>query len=310
MSAAHALPKLLVIVGPTASGKTDLAIALARQFGGEVVSVDSRQLYRGMRIGAGVVEGEWKQRGKRRMYVAQGVPHHMVLRYSPSHPLTLAQYRRAALWHIRDITRRGKLPILVGGTGLYIRAIVDNFDVPKVAPDPAFRAALDGRSTGDLFAELQKKDSVYAARITASNRRYITRALEVIAATDEPFSAQHRARPPLFDVLQLGIQRPKEEVDRLIAERVHKMVELGLIAEVRRLAKHYGWEAGPMTGLGYRQLRGLIEGRASLSECLAQSISETRQYAKRQRTWFRRDQRIVWVGSAAAAGSLIRQWLG
>jgi tRNA dimethylallyltransferase len=309
MSIRTQLPKLLAVVGPTASGKTDLAIALARQFDGEVVSADSRQLYRGMRVGAGVAEGEWKRVGKRRMYVAGGVPHHMVLLYSPARPLTLTQFRKAALWHVRDVIRRGKLPILVGGTGLYVSAVIDNFLVPAVPPNLDFRAIAERRSVESLFGELVEKDPDYAARISPSNRRYVTRALEVHAATGKPFSAQQKLGPARFDALILGVDRPADERDTAITNRVHAMATTGLVPEVRRLAKRYGWDVAPMNGIGYRQLRPHIEEGKPLEPCLAQVITDTRHYAKRQLTWWKRDSRVRWIANAREAEKLVNSWV-
>ncbi len=303
------LPKLLVIVGPTASGKTALAIDLAKKFNGEIVSADSRQLYRGMKIGADVIAGKWQRVGRRKMYVAQGVPHHLLLRYSPAQPITLTQFRHAALWHIRDIIRRGKLPIVVGGTGLYVRAIVDNLSIPAVSPNPTFRTSLDHQSTDSLFQQLQKIDPDYASRISSNNRRYIIRALEVFAATKKPFSQLQKIGPAQFDLLQLGLSRDKDQADLLIENRVADMVEHGLVSEVQRLAKRYGWDIAPMTGLGYRQLRPYFEGKATLEKCLAEIISETKQYAKRQRTWFKRDPRIIWLANTTQAITEVNRWL-
>src|SRR5687767_6928644 len=208
------LPKLIAIVGPTASGKTDLAVALAKRLKGEIVSADSRQFYRGTEIGSDIIPGKWVKKYGRRTYIARGVPHYLVGFLPPSKSFTAAQFKDHVIRISRDITKRGHVPILAGGTGLYIRTVVDNLDIPAVPPDAAFRKRMERRTTAALYAELKKKDPAYAARIPAGNRRYAIRALEVIAATGKPFSEVQGKGEPLFEVLQLGIRRPRAKMYR------------------------------------------------------------------------------------------------
>lgn len=303
------LPKLVAVVGPTASGKTDLAISLCRKFKGEVISADSRQFYRGMRIGAAIPDGKWRTVRGRRAYYVDGVPHHLMSFRSPAKPLTAAIFRRMAMRKAREIAGRGHVPFLVGGTGLYISAVVDNFDIPKAPPDPAFRARMEKRSTSDLWKELKKKDSEYCARISSRNRRYIIRALEATHATGKPFSASRRTQKPVFDVLQIGITRPREQLYRRIDCRVDRMMEEGLLAEARRLGKRYGWNIPTMSSLGHRQLGEFLRGEVTLSEAWRLIKRDTRHYAKRQMTWFRRDKRIKWVKGVAQAEKEVKRFL-
>ena len=304
-----ALPKLIAIVGPTASGKTDLAIALAKKFRGEIISADSRQFYRGTDIGSDIIPGKWVKRGRRRVYVARGIPHHLLSFRPVSRPVTAAEFQKLAIRLARDIARRGRVPIVAGGTGLYIRTIVDNLDIPPVAPRPDIRARLEERTTAKLYAWLKKLDPAYAVRIPAQNRRYIVRALEVIGATGRPFSEQQRAGEPLFDVLQLGVKRPRPEIYRRIDARVDLMIKNGLIDEAKRLAKRFSWDLPAMSALGHRQLGLFLEGKVPLEEAVRLIKRDTRHYAKRQLTWFGRDKRIQWVKDQASAFKLAGKFL-
>lgn len=289
------LAKLIAIVGPTASGKTDLALALAKRYGGEVISADSRQFYRGTGIGSGVVAGEWTVVDGRRTYVAEGVPHYLVDFLSPNKVFTVAEFKAHVVKIARDIVKRGHVPILVGGTGLFVQAVVDNFLMPEVAPDEVFRARMEKRSTEVLYKELLKKDPVYAGRIPFNNRRYITRALEVMRATGKAFSSVQTKGEPLFEVLRIGVKREREEVNARIDKRVDAMMRAGLLEETRVLGKKYGWDAPAATGLGHRQLGMFLRGEIALEEAVALVKQETKRYVKRQMTWFKRDEKIIWV---------------
>ncbi|KPJ85528.1 hypothetical protein AMJ57_02710 [Parcubacteria bacterium SG8_24] len=302
-------PKLVVITGPTAAGKTSLSLRIAKRFGGEVVSADSRQLYRGTEIGSDIIPGKWVGRGRARHYVAEGISHHLTAFLEPDEPITLAEYREMALRKIDEIIGRGRLPIVVGGTGLYIRAIVDNLRIPEVPPDRAMRRKLGRKTTPQLFARLKRRDPAYAARISPNNRRYLIRALEVIEATGKPFSKLQGKGRAHYDVLQLGVTRPREELYGRIESRVDEQIEEGLVKEARRLSKRFGWDIPPMTALGHRQLKGYLEGQITLEEAIRLIKRDTRRYAKRQLTWFRRDRRIRWVSGVQEAESLVRRFL-
>lgn len=307
----NALPKLIAIVGPTASGKTDLALALARRFKGEIISADSRQFYRGTEIGSDIPTGAWKKgRGhKRKTYVVKGVPHYLMAFLSPKRTFTVAQFKDHVIRIGRDIAGRGHVPILTGGSGLYLRAVIDNFDIPAVPPDRMFRKRLEKRSTAALYALLKKKDPAYAARIPPNNRRYAIRALEVMAATGRRFSEAQRKGEPLFDVLQIGIRRPRTEAYRRIDRRVDVMMRRGLLDEAKSLGKRFGRDLPAMSGLGHRQLGSFLSGKITLDEAVRLIKRDTRHYAKRQMTWFRKDKRIFWVKNEAEASRKVARFL-
>jgi len=292
------LPRIVVIVGPTASGKTALAVKLAKKVGGEVVSADSRLLYKGMDIGTA-------KPTKKEM---AGVPHHLIDVVPPSRTLTLADYKRRAVRAIRGILKRGRVPIVVGGTGLYVRAIVENLQIPEVPPDPAYRAFLGRKGKDWILKRLKKLDPDYAARI-GPNPRYAVRALEVIRATGKPFSAQQGKGEPLFDALVVGIDPGKKELDRRIDRRVDGMIDAGLVAEAKKLARRYAWHLPSMSGIGYHELKAHFEERLSLDEAVKSIKTDTRRYAKRQMTWWRRINKVVWFKDPKAAFRKVEIWL-
>jgi len=292
------LPKIAVIVGPTASGKSALAVKLAKKVGGEIVSADSRLLYEGMDIGTA-------KPTKKEM---AGVPHHLIDVVSPSKTLTLADYKRRAIRAIRAILKRGRVPIVVGGTGLYVRAIVENLEIPEVPPDPKYRSFLEGKGKAWVLKRLKKLDPDYAARI-GPNPRYATRALEVIRATGKPFGAQQGKGEPLFDALVVGIDPGKQELDRRIGRRVDAMIGAGLVDEAKRLARRYAWSLPSMSGIGYHELKPHLEGTASLAEAVERIKTDTRRYAKRQMTWWRRINKVEWFKDPKAALRRAEIWL-
>lgn len=310
------LPKLLVILGPTASGKTGLAISLARKFNGEVVSADSRQFYRGLEVGAAVPEGKWgkilpagRQSDGRKTFVVGGVAHHLMAFRSPAKPLTAAEFKTLAGRKIKEIIRRGRLPILCGGTGLYISAVADNLDVPKAVPNPALRARLYRQAASRLYARLEELDPEYAARISPANKRYMVRALEVIAATGSKFSELQGRGEPRYDVLKIGLAAPRERLYRRINARVDAMMGSGLLNEARRAGRRYGWDARPLSALGHRQLGLYLCGEIGLDEAIRLIKRDTRHYAKRQMTWFRRDKTIKWVRQPRSAERLVKSFI-
>lgn len=307
----HPLPKLVVLLGPTASGKTDLAIALAKRFKGEIVSCDSRQFYRGMAIGAAIPEGEWATRRGVRAYWVDGVAHHLMAFRSPRKPLTAAEFKRLADRRIAAIVRRGHIPCLVGGTGLYADAVMLNFAFPPVEAAGAARAALEALPTERLARMLTEADPAYAARISLQNRRYMIRALEVAqTAPGERFSALQRRGKPRYDVLLLGVTRDRADLYARIDRRAGLMMDAGLLQEASRLGRRYGWDAKPLASLGHRQLGEFLRGETSLPEAVERMKRETRRYAKRQMTWLRRENGLVWVRNVAEATRKVKAFLG
>ncbi|MEK7545666.1 MAG: tRNA (adenosine(37)-N6)-dimethylallyltransferase MiaA [Patescibacteria group bacterium] len=305
------LPKIVVIVGPTASGKSVLAVRLARRVGGEIVSADSRLLYKGMDIGTAKPprdSGAPRRMTGPALYMSSGVPHHLIDVAMPSRTLTLADYKRRAIRAIRGILKRGRVPILVGGTGLYVRAIVDNLQIPEVPPDMKYRASLERKGKGWILKRLKKLDPDYAARI-GPNPRYATRALEVMRATGKPFGAQQGKGEPLFDALVVGIDPGKKALDVRIDRRIDAMVKTGLVVEVKKLARRYAWDLPSMSGIGYRELKAHFEGDISLKEAIDDIKTNTRRYAKRQMTWWRRINKVKWFRTPSEAFRVSENWL-
>ncbi len=278
---------LIVIVGPTAVGKTALGIALARALGGEIISADSRQLYRFMDIGT----------AKPTPAERAAAPHHLLDIADPDETVSLAQYLALARAAITAVSARGKLPLVVGGTGQYIRALLEGWQVPEVPPDPALRAALEARPLQELWEQLLALDPAAAAFVDARNPRRVIRALEVCLATGQPFSTQRRAAAPPYRALQLGLTMPRAALYARADARVEAMMAAGLEAEVRALlARGYGWDLPAMAGLGYRQFRPYLEGRASLDEVVVRIQHDTHDFIRRQYAWFRpQDPAITWL---------------
>jgi len=285
---------IIAIVGPTATGKTDLAIALAQRFNGEIVSADSRQIYRLLDIGT--AKPTTAQRA--------AAPHHLIDFLAPDASYTVAQYQQDASAIIAAIHTAGRLPILAGGTGLYIRAVLDGLAIPDVAPQPALRrewaelAAQQGMAA--LHRRLQELDPETAARIPAANVRRIIRALEVCVITGKPFSAQRAAMPTPFAPLLLGLTAERGILYQRADARVDQMLARGLVAEVQTLVERgYPWTLPSMSGLGYRQIGAYLRGEMELEAAIARLKYDTHHYIRRQIVWFRPDQRIHWLDISA-----------
>lgn len=292
------LPKIIVIVGPTASGKSALAMDVAKAFDGEIIAADSRTIYRGMDIGTAKPTREDRE----------AVPHHLLDVVYPSETLTLAEYKEQAFTAIQDVLGRDRLPIVVGGTGLYVSAIVDNLEIPKVEPNMAYRKELEALPKEELFKKLEETDPEYAERI-GPNPRYAMRALEVIHATGKTFSEQQKKGEPLFDALQIGLEVEREELVRRIDARVDSMMQQGLLEEVKRIKETAPKDAPALSGIGYREFLRYLEGFGTLSDAVDLVKIHTRQYAKRQMSWFRRDARIQWFKQKTGAFKAIENWL-
>jgi tRNA dimethylallyltransferase len=272
---------IIVVAGPTAAGKTDLAIALASALGGEIISADSRQIYRGMDIGTAKATPEQRAR----------VPHHLLDVVDPDQVLTLAEYQHMAYDTIAAVQARGCLPILTGGTGQYIRAVTEGWQIPEVAPDPFLRAALEAEArqggAAALHARLASLDPRAAARIDYRNVRRVIRALEVRLVTGRPITELQAKSPPPWRVHWLGVTRPRAELYSRIDARVDRMIAGGLVDEVRRLAEAgYGWELPAMTGLGYRQIGQCLRGEIDLETAIILIKRGTRRFVQQQYNWF------------------------
>ena len=292
-----------MIAGPTASGKTSLAIKIAKKFGGEIVSADSRQVYREMDIGTA-------KPGKKEM---AAVPHHLIDIKNPDQNYTVAEYKRDAVKTMREILKKKKIPVLIGGTGLYIKAVIDNLDIPEVEPDLKLRRELEKEiekhGLRRVFEKLTALDPEAAYIVDPNNPRRIIRALEVAIKTKKPFSAQRKAGRPLFDFIEIGIGRPKGVLDKRINVRVDEMIKAGLVNEVKTLVKKYGRKPQSFDAIGYREIIDFIDGKISLKEAAELIKKNTRQYAKRQMTWFRKDKRIHWVRNQTEAEKIVKKFL-
>lgn len=286
------LPKIVVVVGPTASGKTDLGLALAKKFNGEIISADSRQVYKKMDVGTAKPKGRW-QKG---VYMVEGVPHYGMDTIQPDQEFTLADFKALATKCMQGIIGRKKIPIIVGGTGLYVWSLIDNLDIPHVAPNLELRNELEKKSLPELVTMLEKLDPETCVKIDVRNPRRVLRALEVVISSGQSFFAQRTKSEPLFEALQIGIEIPKEELYQRIDLRVDKQVADGLLPETEELVRlGYSWNLPSMSSIGYKQMGYYIKGEMSLREALDRLKGDTQKYAKRQMTWFKRDKRIVWV---------------
>ncbi|CAL9549728.1 tRNA dimethylallyltransferase [Streptomyces sp. enrichment culture] len=292
MSSASPTPRVIAVVGPTAAGKSDLGVFLAQRLGGEVVNADSMQLYRGMDIGTAKLTPE--ERG--------GVPHHLLDVWDVTVTASVAEYQRLARERIDALLAAGRWPILVGGSGLYIRGAVDNLEFPGT--DPQVRARLEEelalRGPGALHARLAAVDPEAARAILPGNGRRIVRALEVIEITGQPFTANLPGHDSVYDTLQIGVDVPRPELDDRIARRVDRMWEAGLVDEVRALEAR-GLREGRTASraLGYQQVLAALAGECTLEEARAETVRATKRFARRQDSWFRRDPRVHWLSGAA-----------
>jgi tRNA dimethylallyltransferase len=280
--------RVVVVAGPTAVGKTALGIELAVEFNGEVVNADSRYLYRGFNIGVAKPDlGERRQ-----------VPHHLIDILPPDGEMSLARYQDLALDAIAEVLGRNKLPILVGGTPLYVNAVVEGWRMARVPPNATLRAALEAEALANGIEALAKRlravDPAAAGRCGRNLRRVI-RALEVYEATGIAMSAQEGKGPPPFEALEIGLTMPRDALYRAVDDRVRDQIERGLVAEVQALLASGVPETAPaMSSLGYRQLLPYIRGESSLHQAIERIRLDTHRYVRHQETWLRRNERLIW----------------
>ncbi|MFJ9430256.1 tRNA (adenosine(37)-N6)-dimethylallyltransferase MiaA [Streptomyces sp. NPDC101490] len=291
MRSAAPAPRVIAVVGPTAAGKSDLGVFLAQQLGGEVVNADSMQLYRGMDIGTAKLTPE--ERG--------GVPHHLLDIWDVTEAASVAEYQRLARAEIDRLLAAGRVPVLVGGSGLYVRGAVDALEFPGT--DPAVRARLEAEleeyGPGVLHARLAGADPAAAHAILPGNGRRIVRALEVIEITGKPFTANLPGPDSVYDTVQIGVDVARPELDERIATRVDRMWEAGLVDEVRALEAR-GLREGRTASraLGYQQILTALAGECTEDEARAETVRATKRFARRQDSWFRRDPRVHWLSGA------------
>ncbi len=296
------LPPLVAVVGPTAVGKTALALALAQTIGGEIVSADSRQIYYGMDIGTAKPSPEERA----------AVPHHLINVVDPDEDFSLGMYQDLANAAITDITERGRVPLLVGGTGQYLAAVLQGWNVPRVPPHAELRTTLEREAAEHgataLHARLAAIDPEAAMGIQPTNVRRVIRALEVYEVTGQPISAQQTKEPPSYRITTLWLTLPAPMLYARIDERVDGMMAVGLLDEVRGLVERgYGWELPAMSSLGYREFQPYFAGEATLEEAVQRLKFNTHAFARRQASWFRRLPNITQL--RADATNLVEQAL-
>lgn len=276
-------PSIIVILGPTASGKSDLAVTLAKKLGGEVVSADSRQVYKGLNLGTGKIT-------KKEM---RGVPHYMIDVASPDKNYSVSRYQKMAYEVINNILDRGKLPIICGGTGFYIQAIVDGLVLPEVKPNKKLRAALAKMGPEDLYKILHKLDPKRANAMDANNRVRMIRAIEIVHTLGAVPKILMR---PKYNAMQIGIRYEETLLKKRIADRLKKRLKKGMLKEAEDLhANGLSWKRMEGLGLEYRYMAYYLQKKISHEEMVRQIELVSIQYAKKQMTWFKRDQRIRWV---------------
>ena len=288
MTSAAPAPRVIAVVGPTAAGKSDLGVHLARQLDGEVVNADSMQLYRGMDIGTAKLTPQERA----------GIPHHLLDIWEVTEAASVAEYQKRARTEIDRLLALGRTPVLVGGSGLYVRGAIDALDFPGT--DPEVRARLEGelalRGSGALHARLSAADPQAGRAILPSNGRRIVRALEVIEITGKPFTANLPGHEAVYDTLQIGVDVERPELDARIALRVDRMWDAGLVDEVRELETR-GLREGRTASraLGYQQVLAELAGECTDEEARAETVRATKRFARRQDSWFRRDSRVHWL---------------
>jgi tRNA dimethylallyltransferase len=295
--------KLIAIIGPTGIGKTKLAIQLALRFQGEIVNADSRQIYRHMEIGTAKPDKE----------ELASVPHYLVDIIEPSREFSLAEYQRLAYDTIESIQARGNVPFLVGGSGLYVWAVLEGWTVPKVAPDVTFRQQLEKKAEAgqgaDLYQELKQIDPLAASKIDPRNVRRVIRALEVTKLTKIPFSLSQNKKPPPYQTLIIGLTADRKELYRRDDERVDSMIIQGFVEEVRALLKMgYNLNLPAMSSIGYREIGQFIQGEMTLDEAVYKIKTGTHRLIRHQYAWFRlKDECIKWFDVEKVTGGEIEK---
>lgn len=288
-------PKIIVILGPTASGKSDLAVKIAKKNNGEVISADSRQVYYGLNVGSGKIT-------KKEM---AGVPHHLLDVANPKRVFTVVQYQKLAGKAIRDIIKRKKIPIICGGTGFYIDSLIHNYKLPEVPPDKKLRAKLEKKFTEELFKQLKKLDPRRAKNIDRYNKRRLIRALEIVISTKKPVPVPEDIGINQFNrhksaaILKIGTKKQPEELKKLIYKRLIRRLKAGMIKEVENLHKKgVSWQRLDDLGLEYRYISRYLRGLITKPKMIEILNKEICRYAKRQMTWFKRDENIYWLDPA------------
>lgn len=276
--------RVIAVVGATASGKTDFAVKLAKEIGGEVISADSRLVYKGFNIACAKPSFEEQD----------GIPHHMIDIVEPEVDYSAGLYVNQAKKCIKEIISRGKIPIIAGGTGLYFRVLLENYDLPEVEPDYEYRKDLNTLDKDELYKMLCERDFVCAGKIDKNDKKKVIRALEVFHTTGRPMSALQGIKEPEFDVEWIGRNFPRDVLYERINKRVDLMFECGIIDETNYLLEKHGRIPNIIYTIGYQEVIAYLDGKLSLEDAKDKLKQNTRNYAKRQLTWFRKNHDIKW----------------
>jgi tRNA dimethylallyltransferase len=312
---ANDFKKIVVVLGPTASGKTSWSKKLAQEFDGEIVSADSRKVYKYMNVGTATPEGEqdWflaPQSYPQRCLLVEDLPHYLVNWIDPKSDFNLAKFQKLAKKYIELVHQKNKTPFLVGGSGLYIQSVVDNYNIPGVPPQENLRNTLAEFSCQEVLELLKKVDPESAENINENNKRRLIRAFEVSVSTSQPFSQLKDSNEQIYNTLQIGIKRDREELYERINQRVETMFERGLEDEVNNLREQgYDWSLSSMDSIGYQEFKGYFEGEKNLRQVKEDIKTNTRNFAKRQITWFRRDGRINWCENFSEAKKTVNSFV-
>ncbi len=274
--------KVIAIASPTATGKTKLAVELAHKIDGEVISADSRLVYKGFEIAVAKPTKE----------EMEGIPHYLIDVVEPEYDYSVANYVDDATLAIEDILSRGKTPIIVGGTGLYFRILLEGYDVPRVAPNNDLRNELNQLSIEDLIYRLKKSDENYFNVVKEPEKRKLIRAIEICETLNKPLSELNLKKEPDYDVEWIGIKMPREEIYERINKRVDKMIELGVVEETKKLLTKHGRIPNFTETIGYREILPYLDGEYSLQRAIELIKQHSRNYAKRQLTWFRKNKAL------------------
>ncbi len=307
--------KVIVILGTTASGKTKLAVLLAKKFNGEIISADSRQVYRGMDVGTGKDLAEYKIKNQKSKIKIKEVPHYLIDIVGPRQRFSVADYQKLAYQAIDDILKRGKLPIICGGTGLYISAVIEGYQLPQFKISNSkfqnLKKRLEKLSLKQLLTRLKKIDPKTYKVIDKNNRRRVMRALEIYYQTGKTKSSQLNKQKPPYDFLLLGVtfQRPKlnKRIDQRLILRLEKE---GLVSEVKKLHRQgVSWKRLEAFGLEYRYIALYLQGKIDYQTMVFELKKAIHQFAKRQMTWFKRDKNIIWVSAKDNPSALVKKFL-
>lgn len=297
--------KIIIVVGPTAAGKSELAVKIAKKVDGEIISADSRQIYTGLNIGSGKVEGSWKTIKGKKVFVYKNIPHYLIDEATPRVQYSVAKFQKKARAAVADILKRGKTPIICGGTGHWIDAVVFGQTIPEVKPNTAARAKLAKMSTVEMFAMLKKMDPRRAKTIDSNNPRRLVRALEIIMTTGKPVPKIETEQKIFKDFQKLqinwiGVNPGMTALEVKIKKRLGARLKLGMLKEVKKLkASGLSWNKLESFGLEYKFCALLLQNKVSEQEMKALLFTAIRQYAKRQMTWWKRNPEIKWQSSTA-----------